>query len=134
LDNVDLDEEDEDNYVEETTNATEADKENQPDNNITSQSLSSMNSSLHISNKLVPLSDETNTKEERAVPEPEQPTEEENSDVETEDLVHLEPKLRDAYIKMRKLDKKLVQVLKKERKVRNKYLKLYEYFVEIINK
>ncbi len=49
-----------------------------------------------------------------------------NSDVETEDLDHLEPKLRDAWIKMRKLDKKLAQAVKRERQVKLETLKLIE--------
>lgn len=43
---------------------------------------------------------------------------EEADDVETADLVGLEPKLRDAWIKMRKLDKKLAGLLKLEKKTR----------------
>jgi hypothetical protein len=123
LDKVDLDEEDEDNYSAENNQSNISETAKNEDGGITSSSMSSMNSSLHIGNQMVPLSDQTNGEEDEETKQreeaaPEQHVDDENSDVETEDLVLLEPKLRDAYIKMRKLDKKLFQVLKKERKVR----------------
>jgi hypothetical protein len=43
-------------------------------------------------------------------------TDNNDDDVETADLMHLEPKLRDAWIKMRKLDKKLARLGKKEKR------------------
>lgn len=51
---------------------------------------------------------------------------EEYEEVETADLMHLEPKLRDAWIKMRKLDKILVKVSKKERQVKKETVRLIE--------
>ena len=50
----------------------------------------------------------------------------EESDVETDDLAHLEPKLKNAWIKMRKLDKKLNKVCKRERQVKRETLALME--------
>lgn len=41
-----------------------------------------------------------------------------DNEIDTSDLVHLEPKLRDAWIKMRKLDKILANVVKKEKLVK----------------
>ena len=52
--------------------------------------------------------------------------EEDDDFVETSDLMHLEPKLRDAWIKMRKLDKILVRVCKREKQVKRETLALIE--------
>ena len=46
--------------------------------------------------------------------------------METADLQHMEAKLRDAWIKMRKLDKKLARVLRRERQVKRETLRLIE--------
>lgn len=42
----------------------------------------------------------------------------EDDDVDTSDLNHLEPKLREAWIEMRRLDKKLAALVKKEKRTR----------------
>ena len=49
-----------------------------------------------------------------------------DDEIETSDLNHLEPKLRDAWIKMRKLDKKLANLNKKEKQVKRETLALIE--------
>lgn len=49
-----------------------------------------------------------------------------DDEVETSDLNHLEPKLREAWIQMRKLDKKLALVSKKEKQVKKETIALIE--------
>jgi HSP90 family molecular chaperone len=49
-----------------------------------------------------------------------------DDEIETADLAHLEPKLREAWIKMRKLDKILERVCKKERMVKKETINLIE--------
>lgn len=49
-----------------------------------------------------------------------------DDEIETSDLNHLEPKLREAWIQMRKLDKKLALVSKKEKQVKKETIALIE--------
>jgi hypothetical protein len=66
---------------------------------------SSTNSSINISNmNPLPIENLVNT--------------DDDEEIDTSDLMHLEPKLRDAWIKMRKLDKILSRVLKREKQVK----------------
>ena len=51
---------------------------------------------------------------------------EDDDEVETSDLAHLEPKLRNAWINMRKLDKVLNKICKKEKQVKKETLALME--------
>jgi hypothetical protein len=100
--------------------------------------MSSTASSLHIGNQLVPLNDHATTnyheKQRQSIGGHEQSAtssnnkedhfntftlhdDDYNSDVETEDLEHLESKTRTAWIQMRKYDKKIQYWVKKEREV-----------------
>jgi hypothetical protein len=67
---------------------------------------SSTNSSINISNmNPLPIENLANIDDD-------------DEEIDTSDLMHLEPKLRDAWIKMRKLDKILSRVLKREKQVK----------------
>jgi hypothetical protein len=53
-----------------------------------------------------------------------------SDEIKTDDLNHLEPKLRDAWIEMRRLDKVLQRVADKEKRVKNETKSLIEKYRE----
>ena len=53
-----------------------------------------------------------------------------SDEIKTDDLNHLEPKLRDAWIEMRRLDKVLQRVSDKEKRVKNETKSLLEKYRE----
>lgn len=98
----------------EIDNDLESMKQNQ------NQSANTSVSSFSIEKKLNPLSLENGSDQyqtNHTIPEDE---------IDTSDLMHLEPKLRDAWIQMRKLDKKLAAVSKKERQVKRETIAFIE--------
>ncbi len=91
--------------------------------------ISSANSSINIETKLNPLSIiEISKKSDSSKDQNKNETlkNNEEDEVETSDLAHLEPKLREAWIKMRKLDKILERVTKKEKIVKRETISLIE--------
>ena len=91
-----------------------------------SVSSSSIASSLNIENQMNPLSIENGPAPYSSQKFTHFGKENDDDDVETADLMHLEPKLRDAWIKMRKLDKKLARISKKEKQVKLETMALIE--------
>jgi hypothetical protein len=113
------------NIFEEKTGARES-RNNLEMSRNSSISSSSIASSMNIENQMNPLPIDNvpfNSKENYSYYNN---TDNSDDDVETADLMHLEPKLRDAWIKMRKLDKKLARLGKKEKQVKRETLALIE--------
>lgn len=121
LDNV-LEDEDDDDTL---SNKSYQNDQIQVDE-VAADGVSIASSSLNIANKLVPLDYETGQTPSADQVPPVRLNDENDDEVETEDLMHLEPKLRDAWIKMRQLDKKLARAMKRERQVKLETIKLIE--------
>ena len=100
--------------------------------------MSSAKSSLNIENQMNPLTENmvvalpkksrVNIDDEnpKKLNHQEEVVEEEEEEVETSDLVNMEPKLREAWIKMRKLDLVLAKCCQRERNVKKETAALIE--------
>lgn len=96
-------------------------KESKTNQATSSTSTISSLSSVSIDRRLNPLAIENNTK---SFDESNFASQED--EIDTSDLNHLEQKLRDAWIQMRKLDKKLADVSKREKQAKRETVALIE--------